>query len=405
MLQVAGKPFFELSSIAAIVWTELEQGASPQQIIGRLKERFGAPEERVAKDVNGFIALLKENQLIRDSFRTQEFHAELIWNKGIAANCDWRIPDEFPAGLGFGPILDPVGHIAPPHLLSNLISSPEMYTEIKDGDLVWVRLSWVKSFLAQVLPLIKAKFVLVTADSDVGVPTPIMAEALQILERPNVLHWFAQNCEGPGFLGRMSPLPIGIDFHTLCERPLWCESIATPEEQERVLRSIREGFRPTQERIRKVYVDFAWQPPDLYRPVKRQQILTKLLTNPCVVFQSGPLPRRQLWRKWGEYAFVVSPHGGGLDCHRTWEALVCGNIVLVPSSLLDSLYEGLPVIPVKDWGEVTPRRLDIWLEEFSRRERQEEKLTSRYWVDKMRAIAKAKMRSIGSDELEGAHRV
>ena len=102
MLQVAGKPFFELSSIAAIVWTELEQGASPQQIIGRLKERFGAPEERVAKDVNGFIALLKENQLIRDSFRTQEFHAELIWNKGIAANCDWRIPDEFPAGLGFG---------------------------------------------------------------------------------------------------------------------------------------------------------------------------------------------------------------------------------------------------------------------------------------------------------------
>lgn len=399
VLEVAGEPFFEMNSVAAAIWTELVQGASPQQIIGRLRERFDAPEERVAKDVNSLVGILKKNNLVKESVRTPDFHAELVWNKGIAAQCDWRIPDEFPAGLGFGTVLDPVGHIAPPHLLGNLVSNAKIFTEVKDGDLVWVRLSWVKSFLHQVLPLIKAKFVLVTADSDVSVPTPIMAEALQVLENSNVLHWFAQNCEGPGFLGRMSPIPIGIDFHTLSERPLWGESTESPQEQERVLQSIRAEFRPAQKRIRKVYIDFAWQPAHLYRPVKRQQIIAMLLANECAVFQSKPLPRRELWRKWGEYAFVLSPHGTGLDCHRTWEALACGNIVLVPSSPLDSLYEGLPVIPVKDWSDVTPRSLDKWLEHYSGCRAGEEKLTSVYWVDRMKAVAKSKLNSVGSDNL------
>ena len=388
-LEIAGQPLFDLNPVAAAIWAELSGSASQQEIVSRLMSQFEVPEERIAKDVNSFVELLKQNHLVKDDVRTQDFHVELVWNKGIAAQCDWRIPDEFPPD-GFGTALDPVGHIAPPHLLSNLIPAPEAYTEIKDGDLVWVRLSWIKSFVSQVLPLIKARFVLVTADSDVGVPTPIMAEALQILEYPNVVHWFAQNCEGPGFLSRMSPIPIGIDFHTLSERPLWGEGTASPQEQERELRSIREEFQPVQDRIHKVYIDFAWQPAHLYRPAKRQQILARLLTNECVVFQSRPLPRRELWRKWGEHAFVLSPHGVGLDCHRTWEALACGNIVLVPSSSLDGLYEGLPVVPVKDWSEITPGNLEMWLERYSKCDVAEEKLTNKYWVGKMRATAKGK---------------
>lgn len=393
MLEVAGHPFFELNPVAVAIWTELEGGASPPQIITRLKRKFDASEERVAKDVGSFIEILKENRLVKDSTPTLDFHTELIWNKGIAAQCDWRIPDEFPPGIGFTTVLDPVGHIAPPHLLENLTLNPEKYAGVKDGDLVWVRLSWIKSFLIQVLPMIKAKFVLVTADSDVSVPMPILAEALEILENPNVLHWFAQNCDGPGFMGRVSPVPIGIDFHTLSERPLWGEVTASPQEQERMLRLIRKDFRPARERTRKVYIDFAWQPAHLYRPAKRQQILAKLLTNPNVVFQSKPLPRRQLWRKWGEHAFVLSPHGIGLDCHRTWEALICGNIVLVPSSPLDSLYEGLPVVPIKDWSTVTERNLNTWLEQYSQGEIKEEKLLSKYWVDKMRAKAREALHS------------
>src|SRR5690349_5739824 len=277
MLEVAGRPFFELNPVASAIWTGLSEGSSTQQIIHDLKARFDVSEERVAMDVDGFLELLKENHLVKDSAGSPDYRAELLWNKGIAARCDWRIPDEFLPEVGFCTVLDPVGHIAPPYLLDNLIPDPKIYREIKDGDLVWVRLSWLKSFLHQVLPLIKARFVLITADSDVSVPTPMMAESLEILESPNVLNWFAQNCDGPGFMGRMSPLPIGIDLHTLAERPLWGENLSSPQAQEQMLLSIRKRFRPVGERIRKVYIDFAWQPGHLYRPVKRQQIIGKLL--------------------------------------------------------------------------------------------------------------------------------
>jgi hypothetical protein len=392
-LEIAGRPLFQLNPVGAAIWASLSDGISTKHIIGQIAAQFGVPEERVANDVDNFIKVLKENLLVQDYSRTPDCRAELVWSKGIAARCDWRIPDEFPPALGFGSILEPLGHMVPPDLLSNLISSPEVYAGIRNGDLVWVRFTWLKSFIKQVLPLIKAKFVLATADSDVSVPSPIMAETLEILGYPNVLHWYAQNCDGIGFLGRMSPLPIGVDFHTLSERPLWGESISSPQQQEQTLRSIRSELHPARERIRKVYIDFAWQPVGFRHPARRQRIIEKVLTNECVHFQGKALRRSQLWRKWGKYAFVLSPHGQGLDCHRTWEALACGHIVLVPSSPLDGLYEGLPVIPIKDWNEITPENLEGWLECYSGCEIDDERLKSRYWIAKMRMRAHEKIGS------------
>jgi hypothetical protein len=387
LLEVAGQPLFQLNAVSATIWDKLVEGQSADQIISQISTEFAVPIERVTNDVNGFVAVLRQNDLVKEDIRTLDYQVELVWNKGIASLCDWRIPDEFPKGLGYASVLEPLGHSVPPYLLSDLIQDPEVYRDIKDGDLVWVRFSWVKSFLKQVLPVVKARFILVTADCPLGAPLPIMGEALEILEYPNVIHWYAQDCNGPGFMGRMSPLPLGIDFHTTSEQSMWGEDISSPREQEQALLSIRQKLRPVRERIRKVYIDFAWQPANRYLPGKRQRVIAQLLNNECVVFQSRALPRRQLWKKWGEYAFVLSPHGDGLDCHRTWEALACGNIVLVPSSPLDCLYEGLPVIPIKDWSEITPRNLDAWLESFHGCEITEERLTNTYWVNQMRARA------------------
>ena len=36
----------------------------------------------------------------------------------------------------------------------------------------------------------------------------------------------------------------------------------------------------------------------------------------------------------GRYAFAISPIGKGLDCHRTWESLILGQIVIVQTTLL-----------------------------------------------------------------------
>ena len=308
--------------------------------------------------------------------------------------CDWRIPEEFPSGRDYSSVSDPEGHIAPPHLLGDLISDPSAYRGIKDGDLVWVKLPWLKSFLKQVLPLIRSKFVLVTSDSDTSVPSGAMLEAQMALRHSNIVHWYTQNCDSPGFGGRMSPLPIGIDFHTLSERRLWGENISSSHQQELILLSIRKNLPPLQQRIRKVYIDFAWQPVDFRPSGKRVQIVDQLRTNECVYLQQRALRRSVMWRKRGEFSFVLSPHGVGLDCHRTWEALALGHIVLVPKSPLDSMYSGLPVISIEDWNQITAENVEKWSASYLGCEIDEYRLKSRYWIGKMKAMAKEKINSV-----------
>jgi hypothetical protein len=332
---------------------------------------------------------------------------ELVWNKGIASQCDRRIPDEFPDGRTYCPVPTLAGVFSSPKLPDNLISEPAAYTNVRDGELIWVRVSWLRSFVKQVLPLVKSKFVLVTADSDSSVPSELVPEARSILGHRNILHWYAQNCDGSMAPERISPIPIGVDLHSLGERPIWGERQSTPFEQEQALQSIRKCLPRLENRIPKVYVDFAWQPRPslrdylrlpplrhrLFHPLNstrfreaRQQIAKKVRRNALVYCQTGSLPRNELWRARGEFAFVLSPHGMGLDCHRTWEALALGHIVLVPSSGLNRLYDGLAVVILKSWSDITVQNLQQWLSLHRDWDGVHEKLRNSYWIRKMGAM-------------------
>jgi hypothetical protein len=325
---------------------------------------------------------------------------ELIWNKGIAARCDRRIPDEFPNGRDYSPVPTLAGVLASSRLPDNLISTPEIFKDIQDGELIWVRLSWLKSFVKQALSLIRGRFILVTGDSDSCVPSELRSEARTILECPKVVHWFAQNCDGSWARERISPIPIGIDFHMQAERPIWGEPVSSPAQQEQKLISIQKGLPLCANRNPKVYVDFAWQQGwgllhhRRYHPLRgtkfhesRRRIARKMIKNQSVFCQPGPLPRSQMWQERGRYVFVLSPHGMGLDCHRTWEALALGHIVLVPSSSLDTLYSGLPVVALKSWSDITPENLREWLSLHRQGEALRERLTSEYWVNLVRSTA------------------
>lgn len=327
---------------------------------------------------------------------TQLQRVELVWNKGIASLCDRRFPDEFPDGINYSFIPT---YARPPwysRLPDDLIADPSAGSKIGEGNLVWVRLYWLKSFVREVLPRVKARFVLVTGDSSRCVPSEVRAEAAEVLKCANVVHWFAQNYDGSAPSIRFSPIPLGIDFHTISEGAYWGENATSPLEQERELISIGKSLPALQARKMKVYADFGWQRGlGLYRRIRplggarirdnRRQLVKKLSGNDLVHFQAGPLRRSEMWRRRGEYAFVLSPHGWGLDCHRTWEALALGHIVLVPSSSLDGLYEGLPVVPLKSWSEITPASLEKWLSEHHNGHANHEKLKSSYWVNRMRA--------------------
>ena len=163
--------------------------------------------------------------------------AEIVWNKGIAALCDRRIPDEFPDNRTYSQVPKLAGSLWSHRLPDDLISDPSAFADVKDGELIWVRLSWLRSFVRQVLPMVQARFVLVTGDSASSVPAELGSEALTILDSPKISHWFTQNYDGSGPADRISPIPLGIDFHTLSQGTMWGEAASSPAEQEALLHS------------------------------------------------------------------------------------------------------------------------------------------------------------------------
>jgi hypothetical protein len=330
-----------------------------------------------------------------------------VWSRGIAALCDVRIPDESQDGDGFRGV--PLEQQDPSRCIPPLDKS--LATTIQDRQLVWVHERLLRRFVKDLLPYIRARFVLATGADDRPAPSSYLPEARRILESSNVIHWFAQEYDGTVGLDRVSPLPIGIDFHTLAHKPFLGEPRSSPVEQEKVLESVRRGLSPIEQRLPLVYADFTsafgWFrrlilriPRPVRRIIRQQQplvgassdelrgdVFNRLRRNPLVRCQRARLSRTALWRTWGRHAFVVSPHGSGLDCHRTWEALVLGNIVLVKSSSLDPLYAGMRVQVLNDWNEITPANLRRWLDQHKDSLALDRYLENSYWISKMRSVA------------------
>jgi hypothetical protein len=92
---------------------------------------------------------------------------------------------------------------------------------------------------------------------------------------------------------------------------------------------------------------------------------------------------------YNKYNFVLSPRGGGLDCHRTWELFLAGAIVITKSSSLDEMYikNNLPVVILKDWSELNnnlENKLKEWYIEHINKTSIDnifERLTFKYWLN------------------------
>jgi hypothetical protein len=70
----------------------------------------------------------------------------------------------------------------------------------------------------------------------------------------------------------------------------------------------------------------------------------------------------EIFPLYNQYHFALSPRGNGIDCHRTWELLLAGVIVITKTSLLDDMYHDLPVVILKDWNELNnlEQKLKEW---------------------------------------------
>ena len=254
--------------------------------------------------------------------------------------------------------------------------------DLKDGATVYVRCNCLGGFLKKIENL-KCKLVIVTGDNDCTLPNDIWQtkeDFFRFLEKDTVLHFFAQNLIAAH--PKATQLPIGLDYHTLSEKATSWGPMASSKKQEEELESIIAVAKPFQERVLKCYSN-AHLAKDNKRYTADRNMAMEQIPEDLVVYEKTAIPRMETWKKQVEYAFVVAPHGNGLDCHRQWEALCLGCIPIVKTSELDRVYDELPVLIVKEWSDVNAELLKKTVGEFSEKKFKYEKLLLKYWLDRI----------------------
>lgn len=257
------------------------------------------------------------------------------------------------------------------------------FSKLNENDVLYMKLDKIPEF-SQHVDKLKYKIVLVSGCSDYTTPNDLFAseeQFLKFINSPKISHWFVQNCivTHP----KITLMPIGLDYHTMAGRSMEWGPKTTPVEQEHLLNAIIAKAIPFEQREIKCYSNFHFQINTKYG-YDRVDAINQVPKN-LVHYEPSHIKRINTWKIQSKYAFVLSPHGNGLDCHRTWEALVLGCIPIVKTSPLDSLYSDLPVLIVNSWSDITQELLDQTIVNFQKRTFNYDKLLLSYWIRKIRS--------------------
>jgi hypothetical protein len=233
-------------------------------------------------------------------------------------------------------------------------------------------------FAHQIMPNLSRPFVLVSGDSDLSINASHLGSAITaLLGSPLLLDWYAQNKDFNH--PKLHTLPIGINLHNLWSNPLeWGGGFILPALQELQIQTISEQAPPLFNRQPFIFCNWHFS----IDRADRKECFERINRSICY-FQEQPLPMAQAWQLQSQYQFVLSPHGAGFDCHRTWEALLLGCIPIIKKANINDLFSDLPVIEVSDWGDISQDFLNQSLEKIGRRVLNKEKLFNAYWKSKI----------------------
>lgn len=275
------------------------------------------------------------------------------------------------------------------------------YKHIQNKDKVYVIACVLHKFTESILPTLEKNEIKITlvVGSDVsGFPIELSSKhAIPYVERvcnsPSILHLYCQNYDLPYQHQRITPIPLGLDYHTLAARATEWGPKASPADQERELRSISATSPVFEKRLNKTFSFFQFRLFKNRHDGDRLRALQALKDKEFNIFLPKKLPRKKTWKELAKHKFCISPHGNGLDCHRTYEAMCLGSIPIVQSSSLDILFRGMPVIIVKKWGDLN---IDVLLHEASavRKRANQETLKLQYWIDRINSNVKSSSQTL-----------
>lgn len=267
--------------------------------------------------------------------------------------------------------------------IRQLINYPplEKIKNIKNP-IIYICSSTIPHFIQVLLPKITFKFILVSGDCDETIPNEIFKsqdEFNKFINDDRLVHWFCQNiiAKHP----KITIMPIGLDYHTMTTRNIW-GPVTSGLDQEKILNSIIKNSKPFYKREIKCYANFHFFMTTKYGYDRKDAFAN--INKEIVFYEPQKVSRLDTWNKQKEYAFVICPHGGGLDCHRNWEALCLGCIPIVKTSAIDHLYDDLHVLIVNNWNDITQELLEQTIARFKKKHKKNEfnykKLSLKYWT-------------------------
>ncbi|MCI5052052.1 MAG: hypothetical protein MRY21_02815 [Simkaniaceae bacterium] len=227
---------------------------------------------------------------------------------------------------------------------------------VRRGDRVFVKSNLLQEFFEKYYPAIEHAFVLVSHNADHGVEKRFEP----YLNEGKIFKWFGQNCADFSH-PKLVPLPIGIANS--------CWRHGNVNNFNRVMRYVGK--------VDKHYL-ISYTCRDSTAPKYRipARIALNKLREATVLKNMSHL---QYLTALLRSKFVACPRGNGLDTHRAWEALYMGAYPVVLSTPSDSMYQGLPVLIISDWRELTREKLESVYREFQARKFSRERLFASYW--------------------------
>lgn len=239
--------------------------------------------------------------------------------------------------------------------------------EIQEGDIVFVKSDKLDTFFASVHANITCQYILISHNSDASAP----GEFASYLDDERIVCWFGQN---PSITGhdKFIPIPIGVANRYVGQTGAVSH-----------FQHYASGTKA--EKTCLVGINFN---PGTNRP-EREVVYNTFQAKPfCRDISSGS--HVAYLENMHKAKYILSPTGNGLDCHRTWEALIVGSIPILKSSCLNPLLEDLPAIIVDDWSVINEAFLSDQYNELNQRffGAAIKKISYEYWYEHVKTYQK-----------------
>ena len=293
---------------------------------------------------------------------------------------------------------------------NKLIQNLSRFSNITNGDIIYLSKWQLYYFIDHILPNITSYFTIIMIYSSfVTFPVQFKMDKIkQLITNKYLLHIWAKNGVSIYddtmdmnminlFDSKISSIPMGILYFDNIHYPIGSyikfghsDSILSHNDNINKLRQDPTKILPLNERKLKIYVDFVltdYEPLNKSQNINLHKIYQENKVNgikrrnvirsdafhkikiKADIFEFGKarLNQYDLFIERSKFVFLFAPLGQGLDTYRMWEGLIFGNINIVETSPLDKLYKQhpqLPVVIVNKYEDITSAMLLKWYNKY-----------------------------------------